>query len=79
NDARPDARGGSAIFMHTARPDYSGTSGCVVVAHEHLMELARRLRPGMVVDITSIDDPVTPLAPFVSAPPKSIESVTFHG
>ncbi|WP_288192285.1 succinylglutamate desuccinylase/aspartoacylase family protein [uncultured Phyllobacterium sp.] len=79
NDALPDARGGSAIFMHTARPDYSGTSGCVVVAHEHLMELARRLRPGMVVDITSIDDPVTPLAPFVSAPPKSIESVTFHG
>jgi L,D-peptidoglycan transpeptidase YkuD (ErfK/YbiS/YcfS/YnhG family) len=28
NDALPDARGGSAIFMHSARPDFSGTSGC---------------------------------------------------
>src|SRR5690606_33575178 len=26
NDALPDARGGSAIFMHAARPDFSGTS-----------------------------------------------------
>lgn len=79
NDALPAASGGSAIFMHTARPDFSGTSGCVVVAHEHLMELARRVRPGMVIDITSINDPVTALAPLVANPPKSIETVTFHG
>ncbi len=55
NDALPDARGGSAIFIHAARPDFSGTSGCVVVAHEHLTELARRVRPGMVIDIASVD------------------------
>ena len=79
NDALPEARGGSAIFMHTARPDYSGTSGCVVVAHEHLMELARRVRPGMVIDISSINDVVKPLTPLVNNPPKSIETVTFHG
>lgn len=79
NDALPDARGGSAIFMHTARPDFSGTAGCVVVAHEHLMELARRVRPGMVIDISSITDQVRPLVPLVTAPPKAIETVTFHG
>lgn len=79
NDALPEARGGSGIFMHTARPDYSGTAGCVVVAHEHLMELARRVRPGMVIDISAITDQVKPLAPLVTNPPKSIEAVSFHG
>lgn len=79
NDALPNARGGSAIFMHAARPDFSGTSGCVVVAHEDLLELARRVRPGMVIDVTSINDPAERLKPIVANPPKSIESVTFHG
>ncbi|KAB2675695.1 L,D-transpeptidase family protein [Brucella tritici] len=79
NDALPDARGGSAIFMHSARPDFSGTSGCVVVAHEHLMELARRVRPGMVIDIASVDGPQTTLAPLVATPSTAIEAVTFHG
>lgn len=51
NDATPEPGRGSAIFIHAARPDGSGTAGCVAVAREHLEELARRLEPGMVVDI----------------------------
>lgn len=79
NDAVPAARGGSAIFMHAARPDFSGTAGCVVVAHEHLRELAHRVSPGMVIDIASIHDQPTALKPLVAKPVQSIESVTFHG
>lgn len=51
NDAIPVKGAGSAIFIHAARPDFSGTAGCVVVAYEHLEELARRLKPGMMIDI----------------------------
>lgn len=79
NDALPAARGGSAIFMHTAREDFSGTAGCVVVAHEDLMELARRLRPGMVIDIAAFDAPETQLKPIVANPPSALEAVTFYG
>lgn len=55
NDAVPVKGAGSAIFIHAARPDYSGTAGCVVVAHEHLEALARRLKPGMMIDIQAAD------------------------
>lgn len=51
NDTIPVKGAGSAIFIHAARADYSGTAGCIVVAHEHLEELARRLKPGMMIDI----------------------------
>ncbi|MGH6762587.1 MAG: L,D-transpeptidase family protein [Phyllobacterium sp.] len=79
NDSLPMASGGSAIFMHAARPDYSGTSGCVVVAHDDLLEMGRRLRPGMTIDIASVNHAAKPLASLVATPPQSIESVTFHG
>ncbi len=79
NDALPAARGGSAIFMHTAREDFSGTAGCVVVAHEHLMELARRMRPGMVLDVAAFDAPATQLKTIVANPPSALEAVTFYG
>jgi len=51
NDAAAEAHRGSAIFIHASRPDGSGTAGCVAVRREHLEELARRLEPGMVIDI----------------------------
>jgi len=51
NDAVPEAGRGSALFIHAARPDMSGTAGCVAVRRDDLLELARRLRPGMVIDI----------------------------
>jgi len=79
NDSIPAAAGGSAIFMHAARPDFSGTAGCVVVAHEDLLEMGRRLRPGMMIDIAPLNQEARPLAKLVAAAPQSIESVTFHG
>ncbi|MCC9621165.1 L,D-transpeptidase family protein [Thalassospira sp. MA62] len=36
NDDPPVPGKGSAIFMHIARPDYSGTEGCVALAEEDL-------------------------------------------
>jgi L,D-peptidoglycan transpeptidase YkuD (ErfK/YbiS/YcfS/YnhG family)/predicted deacylase len=51
NDAVAEPYRGSAIFIHAARPDGSGTAGCVAVPRQHLEELARRLEPGMVIDI----------------------------
>lgn len=36
NDDPPVAGKGSAIFLHIARPDYSGTEGCVALAEPHL-------------------------------------------
>jgi L,D-peptidoglycan transpeptidase YkuD (ErfK/YbiS/YcfS/YnhG family) len=51
NDSVPESGRGSALFIHAARPDFSGTAGCVAVRPEQLLELARRLSPGMVIDI----------------------------
>jgi L,D-peptidoglycan transpeptidase YkuD (ErfK/YbiS/YcfS/YnhG family)/predicted deacylase len=73
NDAVPRAAGGSAIFFHAARPDMSGTAGCVVVAHDQLLEVARRLQPGMVIDISSAAVAAVPLTS-----PEVIETAAFH-
>jgi L,D-peptidoglycan transpeptidase YkuD (ErfK/YbiS/YcfS/YnhG family) len=51
NDSVPQAGRGSALFIHAARPDMGGTAGCVAVRRDDLLELARRLGPGMVIDI----------------------------
>ena len=51
NDATVEPGRGSAIFLHAARADGSGTAGCVAVAAEHIPDLLRRLEPGMVIDI----------------------------
>ena len=42
---------GSAIFMHLAREDYSGTEGCVALAADDLLELLREAEPGSQVEI----------------------------
>jgi L,D-peptidoglycan transpeptidase YkuD (ErfK/YbiS/YcfS/YnhG family) len=55
NDAVPEAGRGSALFIHAARPDMSGTAGCVALRRDDLLELARRLHPGMVIDIDHDD------------------------
>jgi L,D-peptidoglycan transpeptidase YkuD (ErfK/YbiS/YcfS/YnhG family) len=38
--------GGSAIFMHVARPGYKPTAGCVALRRDHLLRLLTRLRRG---------------------------------
>ena len=42
---------GSAIFMHLARADYSGTEGCVALAMEDLLDVLREAEPGSQVEI----------------------------
>lgn len=75
NDSTPRAAGGSAIFMHAARPDFSGTQGCIAIAHEQLLEFASRLKPGMVIDIAPAGAEGR-TAEHVE--PEGIECVSFH-
>lgn len=37
---------GSAIFLHLARPDYSGTQGCVALSRPDLSTLLAQAKPG---------------------------------
>ena len=73
NDGPVKRFAGSAHFIHAARPDMSGTAGCVAVRHDDLEELARRLEPGMVIDINYED--AAEIVPSTVLP--SIESVRF--
>lgn len=43
--------GGSAIFMHVARPGYAPTEGCIALRREHLLRLVQRLGPGAAVRV----------------------------
>jgi L,D-peptidoglycan transpeptidase YkuD (ErfK/YbiS/YcfS/YnhG family) len=43
--------GGSAIFLHVAQPDFSGTEGCIAVAREVLVPLLGLLGPGSKLTI----------------------------
>ena len=45
NDAPPVAGLGSAIFMHLARPDGTGTEGCVALALTDLLDLLKDCGP----------------------------------
>jgi L,D-peptidoglycan transpeptidase YkuD (ErfK/YbiS/YcfS/YnhG family) len=38
--------GGSAIFMHVARPNFAPTEGCIALRREHLLRLLQRLAAG---------------------------------
>jgi L,D-peptidoglycan transpeptidase YkuD (ErfK/YbiS/YcfS/YnhG family) len=51
NDDPPVPGLGSAIFMHVARPDYSGTEGCVALALPDLLALLAVLRPITQIDL----------------------------
>jgi L,D-peptidoglycan transpeptidase YkuD (ErfK/YbiS/YcfS/YnhG family) len=42
---------GSAIFLHVARPDFSGTEGCIAVAREALVPLLGLLGLGSTITI----------------------------
>lgn len=51
NDASVEPYRGSALFVHAAKAEMSGTAGCVAVRQSDLEILASRLVPGMVIDI----------------------------
>jgi L,D-peptidoglycan transpeptidase YkuD (ErfK/YbiS/YcfS/YnhG family) len=42
---------GSAIFLHVARPDFSGTEGCIAISREALVPLLGLLGPGSRITI----------------------------
>jgi L,D-peptidoglycan transpeptidase YkuD (ErfK/YbiS/YcfS/YnhG family)/predicted deacylase len=90
NDAVPEGGRGSAIFIHAARADMSGTAGCIGVPRERMSELARRLKPGMLIDIDCVEvadrerlDPETPLETIrftgLAPGPKLIVVGAVHG
>lgn len=51
NDNPPMPGRGSAIFMHLARPDWSGTEGCVALALPDLLSVLKSAGPGSTVEI----------------------------
>lgn len=52
HNQRPRLRaGGSAIFMHVARPGYLPTEGCIALDRRHLLIVLERLAPGSAVRI----------------------------
>ena len=42
---------GSAIFLHCASPNFSGTEGCIAIARETLISLLSLLGPGSTINI----------------------------
>ncbi len=52
NDAPAAQDKGSAIFVHIARPEYSGTDGCVALAEKDLEEVLACLKKDSMVQIT---------------------------
>ncbi len=48
---------GSAIFLHLARPDYSGTEGCVALAMDHLLAVLAEARPGDALRVLAPENP----------------------
>lgn len=42
---------GSAIFLHVARPDFSGTEGCIAVARDVLVEVLALVGPSSTITI----------------------------
>ena len=53
NDDPPIPGLGSAIFLHLAREDYSGTEGCVALAREDLEALLAVAKPGDAIEIVA--------------------------
>lgn len=51
NDDPPITEKGSAIFIHVARPKYTGTEGCVALALPDLLEIIGSVNPGARVCI----------------------------
>ncbi|MDI7775802.1 L,D-transpeptidase family protein [Asticcacaulis sp. EMRT-3] len=63
NDDPPVPGMGSAIFAHIAKPDYSGTEGCVALALPDMLALLRVAEPGDAIEIVTgrgVDWPQTP-------------------
>ena len=51
NDTPPLKGMGSAIFMHVAKPDYSGTEGCIALKKEDLLEILEKIDTNTRIEI----------------------------
>ncbi|MEM7619188.1 MAG: L,D-transpeptidase family protein [Pseudomonadota bacterium] len=52
HNVRPRIRnGGSAIFMHVAKPGYLPTEGCIALRKPHLRYLLKHSKPGSIVKV----------------------------
>lgn len=51
NDDPPVPGKGSAIFLHIARDDFSGTEGCVALARSDLIAVLAEAGPGSMIEI----------------------------
>lgn len=54
NDDPPEGEWGSAIFLHIARDDLSGTQGCIAFSRDDLMELVALLTPKSRLRVLSL-------------------------
>src|SRR5689334_25115230 len=54
NDDPPEGEWGSAIFLHIARDDLTGTQGCVAFSRDDLMELVTLLTPKSRLRVLSL-------------------------
>lgn len=75
NDAMPEVGRGSALFIHAARADMSGTAGCIGIPADRISEFSQHLKPGMLIDI-NYDDTGAPLHHTETTP---LEVVRFIG
>lgn len=65
HNERPRVQGGgSAVFIHCARPGYPPTAGCIAFKRTDLLRLLKKLQPGTTVRIAPWARPGTP-------PPRS--------
>lgn len=55
NDHPPRPGKGSAIFLHIARPDFSGTEGCVALSREDMIEVLENV--GVTTRLTVVAPP----------------------
>jgi L,D-peptidoglycan transpeptidase YkuD (ErfK/YbiS/YcfS/YnhG family) len=53
NDDPPIPGRGSCIFMHVARPDYSGTEGCIALSLQDLLDVLTCVSKNTTIDIIS--------------------------
>jgi L,D-peptidoglycan transpeptidase YkuD (ErfK/YbiS/YcfS/YnhG family) len=54
NDDPPEPGRGSAIFLHVTAENYPSTEGCVAVAFDDLVWLARELGPETMVRVLAV-------------------------
>lgn len=61
HNERPRVQGGgSAVFMHVAKPGYPPTAGCIAFKRSHLLRLLDLLRPGTIVRVAPWTRPASP-------------------